>query len=46
MISTCLDEAYCDPARIEELKAEAYGLIRRINSYLAYLRNTKQGVET
>jgi len=41
--NTCLDEGYGDQALVGELKAEAYDLIRRINSYIAYLRKTKQG---
>jgi four helix bundle protein len=43
--NTCHDESYADQAVIEELKREAYDLIRRINSYVAYLRKTKQGTE-
>jgi four helix bundle protein len=41
--NTCQDEGYGEQAMVVELKAEAYDLIRRINSYLAYLRKTKQG---
>ena len=41
--NTCEDEGYGDPALVEELKIQAYDLIRRINSYIAYLRKTKQG---
>ena len=36
---------YGDQALVVELKTEAYDLIRRINSYIAYLRRTKQGGE-
>ena len=43
--NTCLDEQYADPTSVEQLKVEAYDLIRRINGYLAYLRKTKQGNE-
>ena len=43
--NTCQDEGYGDQALVGELKVEAYDLIRRINSYLAYLRKTKQGGE-
>jgi four helix bundle protein len=39
----CGDEGYGDQALVAELKTEAYNLIRRINGYLAYLRNAKQG---
>ena len=43
--NTCQDERYGDAALVGELKAEAYDLIRKINGYLAYLRNIKQGGE-
>jgi four helix bundle protein len=43
--NTCEDEKYADPALVEELKVQAYDLIRRINGYVAYLRKTKQGDE-
>jgi four helix bundle protein len=41
--NTCLDENYGDPELAKELKAEAIQLIARINSYIAYLRRSKQG---
>jgi four helix bundle protein len=41
----CLDERYGNPSLVEELKIEAYDLIRRINSYIAYLRKSKRGDE-
>jgi four helix bundle protein len=44
-INTCEDEGYGDPALVGELKIKAYDLIRRINSYIAYLRKTKRGIE-
>jgi four helix bundle protein len=44
-LNVCLDEHYGDQALVEQLKVEAYDLIRRINSYIAYLRKTKQGGE-
>ena len=43
--STCEDEGYGDQALVAELKIQAYDLIHRINSYIAYLRKTKQGGE-
>ncbi len=43
--NTCEDEKYADPALVEEMKVQAYDLIRRINSYIAYLRKTKHGGE-
>jgi hypothetical protein len=39
----CEDEGYGDQALVAELKAEAYGRIRRINGYTAYLRKSKHG---
>src|SRR5260370_12676709 len=36
--NTCLDEGYGNSAAVEELKVQAYDLIRRINSYIAYLK--------
>ena len=44
-LNTCEDEQYGDKALVSQLKSEAYDLIRRINSYIAYLRKTKQGGE-
>ena len=44
-INNCQDEGYGDQGLVGELKIEAYDLIRRINSYIAYLRRTKQGGE-
>src|SRR5438132_13305023 len=41
--NTCEDEGYGDQALVAELKIQAYDLIHRINSYIAYLRKTKQG---
>src|SRR5258708_4380119 len=41
--NTCQDEGYGDQVLVGDLKVEAYDLIRRINSYIAYLRKTKQG---
>jgi four helix bundle protein len=43
--NACQDEGYGDPAGVAKLKVEAYELIRRINSYIAYLRKTKQDGE-
>lgn len=36
--NVCLDEAYGDKAIINDLKSNAYVLIARLNSYIAYLR--------
>jgi len=43
--NTCRDEGYGDQALVDELKVEAYDLIRKINGYIAYLRKTKRGGE-
>jgi four helix bundle protein len=42
-LNTCSDENYGDQRLVEELKVQAYDLIHRINSYIAYLRKSKQG---
>jgi four helix bundle protein len=39
----CSDENYGMPKTIEELKDDARQLLARINSYIAYLRRSKQG---
>jgi four helix bundle protein len=39
----CCDEGYCDGAFSFKLKSDAPQSIARINSYVAYLRRTKQG---
>lgn len=41
--NTCEDEKYGDQELVEALKTEAYGLTCRINSYIAYLKKSKQG---
>ena len=42
-INVCLDEGYGEKTSNESLKEEAYALITKINSYIAYLRRCKQG---
>lgn len=42
-LNVCLDEHYGDQSLVVGLKAEATALIARINSYIAYLRKSKQG---
>ena len=44
-LNVCLDQQYADEPVITELKAEAYQLIHKINSYIAYLKKSKQGRE-
>ena len=39
----CLDENYHDIRVIEHLQEDAYLMISRINGYLVYLRNSRQG---
>jgi four helix bundle protein len=41
--NACLDEGYGKPAIVEELTNDAKQMIARINSYIAYLRRSKQG---
>jgi four helix bundle protein len=41
--NTCHDEGYADAAVVEPLKFQAYELIRKINSYIAFLNKSKQG---
>jgi four helix bundle protein len=41
--NTCLDEEYGSSELAAELKTDARQLIARINSYIAYLRRSKQG---
>jgi four helix bundle protein len=41
--NVCEDEYYGDQALVAQLKIEAYDLIHRLNSYIAYLKRTQQG---
>ncbi len=43
-LNICTDEAYCQQINLEELKAEAYEFIKRINGYIAYLRRSDEVV--
>ena len=45
-LNVCLDEAYGDPELVNELKSSSYTLIARINSYVGYLRRSKQETDT
>jgi four helix bundle protein len=40
-INICLDEHYAPDEELGVLKAEGYDLLRRLNGYIAYLRNRK-----
>jgi four helix bundle protein len=42
-LNVCLDEHYGNEQLAEELKSDAQQLIAKINSYIAYLRRSKQG---
>jgi hypothetical protein len=42
-LNVCLDEGYGDASYVNELKLDGYALVHKINSYIAYLRRTKQG---
>lgn len=42
-LNICIDEQYGDRTTIGQLRSDAYDLIRRISSYIAYLRRSKQG---
>jgi four helix bundle protein len=44
-LNVCEDENYGNIQLINQLRTNAYELIRRINGYCAYLRNTKQGAQ-
>jgi four helix bundle protein len=41
--NACLDECYGDQVLVEELKTDARELIAKINSFIAYLRRSRQG---
>ena len=41
--NTCLDEGYGNPELANELRDNATSLVRRINSYIGYLKRCKQG---
>ncbi len=44
-INICVDEGYGNLEETQQLKAEGYSLIAKINSYISYLRKCKQGEE-
>jgi four helix bundle protein len=45
-LNICIDENYFDTQLLEEHKEKSRELLARINSYIAYLRRTKQGSDT
>jgi len=44
-LNVCLDESYGVHEQLEQLKMEANVLMRRINSYIAYLNRTRPGTD-
>ena len=38
-LNVCIDEGYIDGKEVTQLKLESYALLKRLNGYLAYLRN-------
>jgi four helix bundle protein len=44
--NACMDENYGNQPLVMELKISVYDLIRRINSYISYLRKTRQGAKS
>ena len=40
-LNLCIDECYGDHHIVDELKAEAYCLVSRINGYIVYLRKAQ-----
>jgi four helix bundle protein len=45
-LNTCLDEYYLSEHIIDSYKEQAREMIARINSYISYLRRSKQGSQT
>ena len=41
--NTCIDESYGQSDLADELKNDARQLVAKVNSYIVYLRNSKQG---
>jgi four helix bundle protein len=41
-INTCLDESYAEPDLLNNLKAEGYELVKKLNGYIKYLRSCKK----
>ena len=40
-INICIDQKYTDENRLADLKEEGYGLLKKINGYIKYLRKCK-----
>jgi len=43
-LNVCIDENYVDEDYIEQLKQEGYALLKKLNSYVKYLKDRKAGV--
>ena len=41
-LNVCIEEGYGDPRMVAELKAEAYGVIGKVNAYMAYLKSVSR----
>ena len=41
--NVCIDDNYCRGMNFDQLKEDGYELILRINSYISYLRKSKEG---
>jgi four helix bundle protein len=42
-LNVCIDEKYADKDYIEGLKEEGYSLLKKLNSYIKYLKGKKTG---
>ena len=42
-INACIDEKYDDEVKLNNLKEESYTLLKKMNSYIKYLRIKKDG---
>lgn len=40
-LNICMDEVYFPEGSLSELKSEAYGVIKLLNGYIAYLKKRK-----
>ena len=42
-LNICSDESYMEQNVVGELKKEAYGLVKKLNGYIKYLKSCKEG---
>ena len=40
-LNVCIDEEYADKSYIDKLKEEGYSLLKKLNSYIKYLKSKK-----